>query len=93
VADGDSLIAQLHPSDRVSAQPQGADLYGPVEGPNVDLGPKGMYVSLGFEDLDAIMGWVELRVRGAHVAEARRGGLGFDRGDVSTRIGSELHYL
>lgn len=37
-----------------------------------------MYVSLGFEDLEAIMGWVELRGGGAHVADAKRGGLGFD---------------
>ena len=73
----ESLIAQLHLSDRVSAQPHGADSYGPVEGTNVDLGPKGMYVSLGFEDLETLMGWVELRGGGAHVTDPRRTGLGF----------------
>ena len=72
------MIAQSHPSDRVSAQPQGADPYGAVEGPHVDLGPKGMYVSLGFEDLDTVMGWVELRGGGAHVTNPKRRGLGFE---------------
>jgi len=41
-----------------------------------------MYVSLGFEDLEAVMGWVELRGGGAHAANAKRGGLGFDRGNA-----------
>ena len=72
-----SLIAQLHPPDRVSAQPQGVDPYQPIEGDRVNLGPKGMYASLGFEDLDAIMPWIELRGGGGNIADARRSGLGF----------------
>ena len=75
---GFRVLAQLHPADRPSAHPQGANPYGELEGENVDLGPKGMYTSLGFEDLDAVMGWVELKGGGAHVADARRSGLGFE---------------
>lgn len=70
-------MAQLHPSHHPRAQPPGVDPLAATEGPDPDLGPKGMYVSLGFEDLEKIMGWVELRGGGAYVADPRRGGMGF----------------
>ncbi|RXK36581.1 hypothetical protein M231_06122 [Tremella mesenterica] len=71
------LVAQLHPCGRKVARPIGARETSDVEGNNVDLGPDGMYVSLGFEDLNAIMGWVELKGGGGNNAEALRNGLGF----------------
>lgn len=72
------LFAQLFPTDRSAPHPPGVDQSGPVEGPGVDLGPKGMYASLGFEDLDRLLPWVELKGGGGNSAEARRAGLGFD---------------
>ena len=73
-----SLVAQLHPSDRQEARPLGANASTPIEGAHVDLGPQGMYVSLGFEDLEMIMGWIELKGGGPHGAPAMRNGLGFE---------------
>lgn len=75
-ADCRRVMAQLHPSDRMVQHPPGAAA-GPVEGRHPDLGPRGMYVSLGFEDLEALCPWLELRGGGAHHAEAKRDGLGF----------------
>jgi hypothetical protein len=49
-----------------------------LEGDYPDLGPKGMYVSLGFEDLEVIAGWVVLKGGGPNNADARRSGLGFE---------------
>ena len=66
------IVAQLHPSDRSFAHPSGSSPFGPLEGQDVDLGPKGMYVSLGFEDLEAIAPWVELRASGGNSSEPRR---------------------
>lgn len=71
------LIGQLHPATRSSPYPQSSNP-GPTEGPTPDLGPKGMYVSLGFEDLKVIMPWVELKGGGAYHTEATRNGLGFE---------------
>jgi hypothetical protein len=71
------LIAQLHPADRAEAQPQGANRRFGIEGDGVDLGPKGMYASLGFEDLETLFGWVDLKGGGGNSSEARRPGLGF----------------
>nr|XP_031857734.1 uncharacterized protein CI109_006894 [Kwoniella shandongensis]KAA5524806.1 hypothetical protein CI109_006894 [Kwoniella shandongensis] len=71
------LIAQLHPSTRSGPHPPGSDPNTRLEGPNVDLGPKGMYASLGLEDLDALLPWVELKGGGGNGGEARRSGLGF----------------
>ncbi|ORX37661.1 hypothetical protein BD324DRAFT_622801 [Kockovaella imperatae] len=66
------LVAQLHPCDRSAAHPSGASPYGPLEGQNVDLGPKGMYTSIGFEDLEVVAPWVELKAGGGNSSEARR---------------------
>lgn len=72
------IFAQLHPSERTDPHPPGVDPAVPVEGPDVDLGPKGMYASLGFEDLERLLPWVELKAGGGHSGEGRRAGLGFD---------------
>ncbi|KAK8849704.1 hypothetical protein IAR55_005039 [Kwoniella newhampshirensis] len=71
------LIAQLHPSTRPTPHPPGSDPNTPLEGLNVDLGPKGMYASLGLEDLNVLIPWVELKGGGGNSGEARRSGLGF----------------
>jgi hypothetical protein len=75
-----SVIAQLHPSDRETPFPQGVDHGTQLEGPGdaVELGPKGMYCSVGFEDLEGLMPWVELRGGGGNSSEAMRGGMGFE---------------
>lgn len=73
-----SLIAQLHPSDRTLPAPPGTNPALPIEGSAVDLGPKGMYVSMGFEDLQVIAPWLELVGGGGNGGEERRAGLGFD---------------
>ena len=70
-----SLVAQLHPAarnarDRIRP--------GPTEGPTPDLGPQGMYASLAFEDIHALLPWVEFKGGGAHHAEAMRSGLGYE---------------
>jgi len=72
------VIAQLHPCDRTDPHPPGVGASSPVEGPNVDLGPKGMYLSMGFEDLEVIMPWIELKGGGGSGGAARRPGLGFE---------------
>lgn len=70
-------MAQLHPATRTQPYPQSV-AGGPTEGPNPDLGPKGMYASLGFEDIKALMPWVEFKGGGAYHAEPMRSGLGYD---------------
>lgn len=73
-----SLVAQLHPSDRLTAHPPHVSLSAPTEGEAPDLGAKGTYVSLGFEDFDALFPWVKLQGGGAYEGgEAKRGGMGF----------------
>ncbi|KAL7425200.1 hypothetical protein Q5752_000888 [Cryptotrichosporon argae] len=72
------LVAQLHPTDRREAHPAGSNPAGPVEGADVDLGPRGMYASLGFEDVDALFPWVRLKSAGAYSADPRRSGMGFE---------------
>ena len=69
------LVAQLYPAARV-ARDRPAE--GPTEGPTPDLGPQGMYASLAFEDIAALLPWVEFKGGGAHHAEAMRSGLGFE---------------
>lgn len=70
-----SLVAQLHPPDRQSALPPAAS--GSVEGDAPDLGHHGMYVSLGYEDLEDLFPWIELKGTGI-TGESRRSGLGFE---------------
>jgi hypothetical protein len=71
------LVAQLFPATRREAWPQSANP-GPIEGPQPDLGSKGMYASLAFEDISALLPWVEFTGGGAHHAEAMRNGLGYE---------------
>lgn len=69
------LVAQLHPPDRDSAIPPAAS--GTLEGDAPDLGHPGMYVSIGYEDLEDLFPWI--RLQGAGIAgESRRSGLGFE---------------
>ncbi|ORY34678.1 hypothetical protein BCR39DRAFT_513984 [Naematelia encephala] len=75
------LMAQLHPPDHQHPTPPTLDPSFPSEGPNVRLGAQGMYVSLGFEDLEGIAPWIELKGGGGNSGDARRGGLGFDSAD------------
>ena len=70
-----SLIAQIHPSDRESALPIGAN--GRLEGDDPDLGHHGMYASLGYEDLEDLFPWVQLKSAGTE-GQSRRSGLGFE---------------
>jgi hypothetical protein len=70
-----SLVAQLHPAARI---PRDRPPQGPTEGPTPDLGPQGMYASLAFEDIHALLPWVEFKGGGAHHAEAMRNGLGYE---------------
>lgn len=69
------LVAQVHPPDRDSALPPGAS--GAVEGQEPDLGHPGMYASFGYEDLDDLFPWIELKQSGTG-GHSRRSGLGFD---------------
>jgi len=69
------LVAQVHPPDRDSALPPGAS--GAVEGQEPDLGHPGMYASFGYEDLDDLFPWIELKQSGTG-GQSRRSGLGFD---------------
>ncbi|OCF42644.1 hypothetical protein I317_03503 [Kwoniella heveanensis CBS 569] len=71
------LVAQLHPPTKPTPHPSSVPPTAPLEGANPDLGPKGMYASLGFEDIEAIFPWVELKSSGAWNGESRRSGLGF----------------
>ncbi|WVR08039.1 hypothetical protein IAU60_005083 [Kwoniella sp. DSM 27419] len=71
------LMAQIHPSTQTSAHPPGVDPAKPLEGPNIDLGARGTYASLGFEDLADLFPWIDLKGSGAWDGEARRSGLGF----------------
>ncbi|WVF68231.1 hypothetical protein IAT40_002996 [Kwoniella sp. CBS 6097] len=71
------LVAQLHPSTKPTPHPSGVPPTVPLEGANPDLGPKGMYASLGFEDLEALFPWIELKSSGAWNGDPRRSGLGF----------------
>jgi len=71
------VIAQVHPPDREQARPQGSTAKY-AEGYEPDLGPTGMYASLGFEDLEVIAPWLELRGGGGNSSEAKRSGLGFE---------------
>ncbi|WWC65872.1 uncharacterized protein I303_108494 [Kwoniella dejecticola CBS 10117] len=71
------LIAQLHPSHRQDPHPPGVNPALPLEGPNPTLGQNGMYASLGFEDLEALFPWVQLKGSGGNSGEAKRSGLGF----------------
>lgn len=70
-------MAQLHPATRDQPYPQSATP-GPTEGPEPDLGPKGMYASLDFEDVKALLPWVEFKGGGAYHSEAMRSGLGYE---------------
>lgn len=72
-----SVLAQLFPATRTGAVPAGAPREAAVEGAEPDLGPHGMYVSLGWEDFDALLPWVELRGAGLQ-NESRRPGFGFE---------------
>ncbi|WVQ95783.1 hypothetical protein IAU59_002882 [Kwoniella sp. CBS 9459] len=71
------LVAQLHPSTKPTPHPSSVPPTAPLEGANPDLGPKGMYASLGFEDVEAIFPWIELKSSGAWNGDSRRSGLGF----------------
>jgi len=71
------LVAQLHPATRSEPFPQSAN-HGPAEGPTPDLGPKGMYASLAFEDVAALLPWIEFKGGGAYHTEAMRSGLGYE---------------
>jgi hypothetical protein len=70
-----SLVAQLHPAARTSRD---RTSQGPTEGPTPDLGPQGMCASLAFEDIYALLPWVEFKGGGPHHAEAMRNGLGYE---------------
>jgi hypothetical protein len=69
------LVAQLYPAARISRDQV---LTEPTEGPNPDLGPRGMYASLAFEDIHALFPWVEFKAGGAYHTEAMRNGLGYE---------------
>lgn len=69
------LVAQVHPPDRESALPPGAS--GVVEGDEPDLGHPGMYASFGYEDLEDLFPWIDLKQSGT-AGESRRSGLGFE---------------
>ncbi|WVW86886.1 hypothetical protein I302_108941 [Kwoniella bestiolae CBS 10118] len=71
------LIAQIHPSHRPIPHPQGVNPALPLEGSNPVLGQHGMYASLGFEDLETLFPWIELKGSGGNSGEAKRSGLGF----------------
>ena len=71
----DRLVAQVHPPDQNRALPVGAD--GAVEGDAPDLGHPGMYASLGYEDLEDLFPWIELKGSGTG-GKSRRSGLGFE---------------
>lgn len=76
-ADWLRLVAQLYPATRSQPYPSSATP-GPTEGPVPDLGPKGMYASLGFEDIKAILPWIDFKGGGAYHAEPMRSGLGYE---------------
>ncbi|WWC92842.1 uncharacterized protein L201_007802 [Kwoniella dendrophila CBS 6074] len=71
------LIAQIHPSDRITPHPPGLNPALPLEGSNPNLGQNGMYASLGFEDVEALFPWIKLKGSGGNSGEAKRSGLGF----------------
>lgn len=74
-----SLLAQLFPATRSEAVPPGATRDGAAEGANPDLGPRGTYASLGWEDLEALLPWLTLQGSG-QLNEPRRSGMGFEPG-------------
>lgn len=72
-----SIIAQLFPSTRKESYPPGAPKDSDTEGAMPNLGPNGMYASLGWEDFDTLLPWIELRGGGADHG-SRRAGMGFE---------------
>lgn len=75
-----SLVAQLFPGTRNEAAPPGVPRDSAVEGAVIDLGPRGQYASLGWEDLAVLMPWVKLKSPGHDDHDGRRSGWGFEAG-------------
>lgn len=72
-----SIVAQLFPGTRKESYPVGAPKDSDIEGASPNLGPPGMYASLGWEDFDVLLPWIELRGAGADHG-TRRAGMGFE---------------
>lgn len=74
-----SILAQIFPSTRAEAVPMGVARDSLTEGaqPDADLGPRGTYASLGWEDVDALLPWLEISGAGAF-HNARTSGMGFE---------------
>lgn len=72
------IIAQLFPASRTEGVPAGSAPDFHIEGPHPELGPLGMYASLGWEDISSLFPWIEFR--GSGMGDGMRNGLGFEPG-------------